>query len=1205
MAKFDHETRDFFFATSSGYRGRRSMQSSSLDVGRYRFVRELGRGAMGAVSLVHDSIRGHDVACKRLASDHGSHGVHFKKEFRVLSRLLHPNLVRVHELGSDAQGLYFLMEVVDGVPLDAHCAAQGRYEALQHVLPQILDALAFIHAHGVVHRDLKPNNVLVNAEGVVKLLDFGVLGLAAQDRGGATVAGTPGYMAPEQIRGDPPVPASDLYALGCIVFEIIAGRAPFEGSRSQVLEAHRTLAAPPLRKVAPEVPPIYDRLLAELLDKEPARRPGAAELAERLARAFGAGSVLPRRPPRVLGELVGRASLISELVRLVRTERAPIVALVGPSGVGKTAVAERLARELERDDWFVLRSGARPSERVAYNALDGAVDEIASALARRQAADPEVQRAARVARKVFPVLAASGFPTSERTKELVRFRLFGRGAALSRPSVFGALHSLMRSAAGQKPRIAMAIDDFQWADDDSLAMLSHVDAARADAPTLIVSLRDDVGDTAAARWLETRRDVRRVRVPPLAEEALALIVARVARELGREPSGEELTSAVRAAEGRPFLAEVAGRALAVAQGLDLTTLARGRSELERTVLGLLVASDDWTPGPLLAELAGHPLGAVDDAIASLAHDGLVRRGGRAGLEGVVQLYHDGVRRAVGEALGDVKLAHQALADHWLSVAGAPPERRVRHLLGAERVTEAAEQARIAAHAAEEQRAFGLAADMYEVALRVPSRDDETLREARARALEKVGRHREAALLWSDLARGGGAERRLDRALNEASAWIASNEVSRGLDRLDTALVDAGDAPIQSRTLGSLVAGASFVLGPRGRHVRSLLGLNGRQAASVIDAQRDVRIGILLSFLDPVSGIRYLLRARDRYAAAGARAQEASCNLIFAALALIGNNAQRVPLADRYEREAERAISASERPREVGAMAAYVEGLRALRRGRWHGARASIGRAAREFEAVDAPTEYLMSMSWSMMADVYRQDVPAVRSNLAWFRRNLRELDGALVIAHVELYQALVTWFDGRFDEAFAATQQIVEMYSGRRPNVQRGGALLYRHMSDLYRDRDDRGRREFLAAKREVREFRFFDTMFAGGYALIGALLEAQGLQRREPDASEARLEWFARRVDESPPFAAGASWRARAYAAEARGDAATGLAHLERAERVASGYGRALDAAIARYQRGLRLGGDEGRRFQSEARAAVQALGASELLLAEDPTRR
>jgi serine/threonine protein kinase/tetratricopeptide (TPR) repeat protein len=210
---------------------------------RWEIVGELGAGGMGTVYEAIDRRTGERVALK-LLGDLGAGLLRFKNEFRLAARLSHPSLVTLYELVQAGDVAWFTMELVDGVELrhwvrgrEGICDLARLYRALA----QLLDALACLGDAGVVHRDLKPNNVLVSATGALKLLDFGLAGgRDTPDFSAATAAGTPIYMAPEQITDGAPVgPPADLYALGVIVYELLVGEPPFSGGNRTLFRAHR------------------------------------------------------------------------------------------------------------------------------------------------------------------------------------------------------------------------------------------------------------------------------------------------------------------------------------------------------------------------------------------------------------------------------------------------------------------------------------------------------------------------------------------------------------------------------------------------------------------------------------------------------------------------------------------------------------------------------------------------------------------------------------------------------------------------------------------------------------------------------------------------------------------------------------------------------------------------------------------------------
>ncbi len=265
----------------------------NLIADRYRVLSPLGAGILGYVVRVHDETTGEDRAIKLFKPQNmteSSRG-RFEREFQAISRIRHPNVVRVHEWGVHGGRPYFVMEYLDGDALDvfAHRArpAPGApgYDAFARMAAQtfrqIADALAAVHAAGIVHRDVKPENVLV-ADGApprVKLLDFGH-SKDEDDRDlttSGTVVGTALYMAPENASGGAPAPSADLYALGCVLFQALVGRPPFHGNNVvDVLMAHVRTPAPDPREFDPRVPAPLAQLCLALMRKAPADRPASA-----------------------------------------------------------------------------------------------------------------------------------------------------------------------------------------------------------------------------------------------------------------------------------------------------------------------------------------------------------------------------------------------------------------------------------------------------------------------------------------------------------------------------------------------------------------------------------------------------------------------------------------------------------------------------------------------------------------------------------------------------------------------------------------------------------------------------------------------------------------------------------------------------------------------------------------------------------------
>jgi len=1128
---------------------------------------------MGSVVLAHDGARGREVALKRMRLEPGSAAlVRFKREYRLIERVTHPNLVRLYELDEDRDGLLFTMEPVPGA--DFHTACRDDPALFPRVLPQLLDALAHLHAAGIVHRDLKPSNVLVRSDGVLKVLDFGVAmeldaGRLRHDR---SIAGSLGYIAPEILRGEGAGRASDVFSLGVMLSEV----APKDDVRLNELCARARA------EVAAERPTVAEILRALFPERE---------------------VPLTNRP------LVGRDVVQEQLRSAIDESR--FVVLRGPTGSGKSTLATWCGAELESRGRLVLRGAARPSERVAFNALDGAIDDLVVWLG-TQPRDRSLADALALSATSFAALAANG--PRDNARRRVRAALFGEAPPPPpRHAVFSALATVLAAAARRSgARVVFVIDDFQWADDDSIALLAHLLDEGGPSLGFVLVVRDDVEPGPAAAWLDERADdARAVAVPPLDDDEMVRIARMTARDASDRLSDEALRELVAWCDGRPFLAELVGRALAggtqhVESADAIVSSAIGdTSRSDRKLIATLLAADGWVPISTIAALLEATPGDADDSVARLEQLGLVRRGGARGLDGNVDLYHDGVRRVALTLTdrSDVVRAHRAFADRVLVEQG-PTERVVRHLLGAERDREAAACAREAASSADRRRAFGLAAYLYEVALRSPEGRERELAAARASALERSGRHAEAARSWASLAENATGDRKTELLLHEAHALVAAARTAEGLARLKQALQSSGDVGIETRGLATVTTVARFLLNPLRSAPRAHRALD---AALVSSAERDVKLGILLSFLDPLTGIAFLQRAQRRFDRAGAWEQAACCDYTFAVHALVGSRStDRVRLSEWYRRSAERRMhgAAAQRGESIG-MPHFIDGLAALRKGAWGVARSETSRAAAIFADCGATTERMMAISWGMMADVYTQDLPAMKRHLAWFRRNLGECGDALIVAHVELLASYVLHLEGAFEEARRTVDRITQLFPGADHDTQRDGALLYRHQPDIYEGDAREARRAFDAALRAVRRQRFLATMYAGPFATIGALLEVNALRVGDPRASRRRVVELARIIDTSPPFSAGVSFRARAYAADAAGDPATALSLLASAEESAARYGRRVDVAIARWQRGDRIGGDEGASLRRESEATVDALGASRVILREDAGRR
>lgn len=258
------------------------LELGALVGGRYHIQRLLGRGGMGAVYLADDRALGEPVALKvvssSLALDPEQASERFRREAQAARRIAHPNVIRIHDLGADGSLLYISMEYFPGKTLSRLLEARGAFDrdGYRDLLVQVCDGLAAAHAAGVVHRDLKPGNVLVGERSAVKLIDFGLAtselmkGLTATGQ----MLGTPHYMSPEQVRGTPCDARSDIYSLGALAYHMVVGKPPFEGSSPIAVGfAHLMEPVPDPRAARPELEEALAAGIARALAKQPGDRP--------------------------------------------------------------------------------------------------------------------------------------------------------------------------------------------------------------------------------------------------------------------------------------------------------------------------------------------------------------------------------------------------------------------------------------------------------------------------------------------------------------------------------------------------------------------------------------------------------------------------------------------------------------------------------------------------------------------------------------------------------------------------------------------------------------------------------------------------------------------------------------------------------------------------------------------------------------------
>src|SRR5881398_1972740 len=257
---------------------------NTLFDGRYRIVSKLGTGGMANVYLAEDEVLGRRVAIKILNDRHAGDDQfveRFRREAKNAASLSHPNIVSIYDRG-EAEGTYYIaMEYLDGRSLKELIVSRGPAPvgvAVEYAR-QILSALRFAHRHGIVHRDIKPHNALVDGDGRVKVTDFGIAraGMSQMTETGSIVW-TAQYLSPEQARGGEVDPRSDLYSLGVVLYELLTGKTPFDGDTPvEIAMKHLSSAPKPPSKLRSDVPPELDKIVLRALAKDPNDRYQSAD----------------------------------------------------------------------------------------------------------------------------------------------------------------------------------------------------------------------------------------------------------------------------------------------------------------------------------------------------------------------------------------------------------------------------------------------------------------------------------------------------------------------------------------------------------------------------------------------------------------------------------------------------------------------------------------------------------------------------------------------------------------------------------------------------------------------------------------------------------------------------------------------------------------------------------------------------------------
>ena len=500
------------------------MKSSDGINTRFRIRRLIGTGSFGVVYEAFDTLRNRDVALKTLSRADGDSISRFKREFRSLAELRHRNLASLYELLVLGEEWALSMELVRGTDLLEHLsfaeiqsafldpaespetfdpdarvsfrrkpAKEGRLSAVylkqvRDMFRQLAEAITFLHANGVVHRDVKPSNVMITADGRVVLLDFGLAidGRSDMSMDDDLIVGTPGYMSPEQISKAPPAPQSDWYSFGVMLYQALTGKRLFSGSNAAEIIDQQLRSTPiPARDVLPGLPEELCALADACLQRDPELRPDASTILETLGSNLVRARGEVRAHERPLAELIGRGREQRTLVKHVTTlarEGSGIVLLHGSPGVGKSVLADRVLDEIRSTTGALILGGrCHGWESLPFNAIDAIVDSVARAVrTERPPAVEEVMKRAVAMTQLFPTLSFGALVNSD-DETVVLPPTPQRVMTMA----VSELHELLTAMARART-IVLFLDDAQWGDYQSAEIFQRLLDVAPTPPIVLV-----------------------------------------------------------------------------------------------------------------------------------------------------------------------------------------------------------------------------------------------------------------------------------------------------------------------------------------------------------------------------------------------------------------------------------------------------------------------------------------------------------------------------------------------------------------------------------------------------------------------------------------------------------------------------------------------------------------------------------------------
>lgn len=1217
-----------------------------------RFVirRRIGAGGMGVVFEAYDRTRQQVVALKKLLEADSTGLYRFKKEFRSLADVAHPNLVPLYELIADGNEWFFTMELIEGVDFlryvrstaaEAFLSTDGsedrptvrsedteptlitppqggpertvairrpsmptvEWTALRLAMRQLAEGIIALHNAGKLHRDLKPSNVLVRPNGHVVILDFGLVEELDpfQQQRSVTFAGTPVYMAPEQIEQEPISTASDWYAVGVMLYEALTGILPFNGNLYTIMLQKQSATLESPRRLVGSVPDDLSDLCMALLARLPQQRPSGAEVLARLAGSIPSPTAAPAAPaaPRET-VFVGRERELRDLWRAYSTVRNGGVATAivrGRSGLGKSALVQHFLSELQQRDpeAVVLRGRCYQQESVPYKALDSLIDDL------RHYMEKLTPLAMKAIVPMDIAMLARVFPVLEPLENVLRKRKRAVDVLDSqevRRRAVAALREIFARLAETHP-VVLFIDDVQWGDRDSAAVLAALLQPPETPPMLtILSRRSDESDPRSfTDEIQRLRDRNALgEVYDIAIHELSLDESRqLAALLGGPMADERLQSIAREADGSPMFVGEMVRFVSAMGGehapADLDDLIRMRvaamPPAEQQVLQMLAVAGQPLERNVLHATVDDDIG---NAVLALRSEHMIRSRVINGHE-ALDASHDRFRESVLASMSEVdrRARHLRLAVALEDLGRRDPEMLATHYAAAGEAWRAAQHAAAAASNAAEALAFDHAARLYRFALDLhPSIESaDELRIQLADALTRAARGYESAPIYLTAAETAEPSRALELRRRAAENLLRGGHMEQGLGVMDQVLAPVGmKLPATPRFALLRIVAERLWLKLRGLRFRErpLAGIPPELLLR-IDVCWTVATGlarvdnIRAAFFQAIH-LRLALKAGDPYRVVRALSLEAG----YSAAGGGATSRRTTMLVQKTERHARQLND----PHLIG-LSVLSQTFMTLYLGQFRAALAKGNEAERIFreECTGVAWEIDTTVSCSMCAMVYLGQLAELGPRLLALLRETEDRGdryGGWTVAG----RPSIAWLAmDDVETAIRINESVIDRWTSERFQSQHLFELFSSSQIDLYLGRPadawDRMRNCWSAIRHsKILRVQFAHIEFLYTRARVGLAMAATGdvstLAQVERDAAQIvsmRMAW-------ALPLAQSIRAGARAVHGDQDGSRellTAAVRNFEKAE-------MPLFAASARRRLGKLIGGDEGARLVVDADA-------------------